>query len=71
MSAQILAFPVRDIASRYRLQSVRQMAARAGADVHRVELEFIAAGCTKAAQQDLSERYRRGFFRGDDGPEAA
>lgn len=71
MSAQILAFPVRDIDSRYRLQSVRQMAARAGVDVHKVEMEFIAAGCTKAAQQNLSERYRRRFFPNDDGPAAA
>ncbi|OEZ02288.1 MULTISPECIES: hypothetical protein [Stenotrophomonas] len=70
MSAQILSFPVRDEASRYRLQSVRQMAARAGADVHKVELEFIAAGCTKDAQNKLSERYRRRFFH-TDGPEAA
>lgn len=71
MTAQILAFPVRDEASRYRLQSVRQMAARAGADVHKVELEFIAAGCTKAAQNDLAERYRRRSFHDDNGPEAA
>ncbi|WP_367346484.1 hypothetical protein [Stenotrophomonas bentonitica] len=70
MSAQILSFPVRDEDSRYRLQSVRQMAARAGADVHKVELEFIAAGCTKAAQHQLAERYRRRTF-GDNGPEAA
>ncbi|MDY0954608.1 hypothetical protein SOM22_08470 [Stenotrophomonas rhizophila] len=57
--SQVLAFPVRDTMSRYRLESVRRMAARAGADVHKVAGEFIAAGCSKAAQNDLAERYRR------------
>lgn len=71
MTAQILAFPVRDEASRYRLQSVRQMAVRAGANVHKVELEFIAAGCSKVAQNDIAERFRRRSFHDNNGPEAA
>jgi len=59
MSAQVLAFPIHTPSQVYLLQSVRAAAARSGLDVKETEREFIAAGCTKEAQNRIWERARR------------
>jgi len=59
MSAQVLAFPIQNQSQVYLLQSVRAAAARSGLDVKETVREFIAAGCTKEAQNRIWERARR------------
>jgi len=59
MSAQVLAFPIQTNSQKYLLESVRACAARSGLDVKETEREFIAAGCSKAAQNRIWERARR------------
>ncbi len=59
MSAQILNFPVLTTSQKYLLESVRMTAARAGMDVRKVAMEFMAAGCSKESQNTICERARR------------
>jgi hypothetical protein len=59
MSAQVLSFPIQTASQKYLVQSVRAAAARSGMDVKATEREFIAAGCTKEAQNRIWERARR------------
>ncbi len=59
MSAHVLHFPIQTPSQVYLLQSVRAAATRSGLDVKETEREFIAAGCTKEAQNRIWERARR------------
>jgi len=59
MSAQVLAFPIQTTSQKYLLESVRACAARSGLDTKETEREFIAAGCSKEAQNRIWERARR------------
>jgi len=59
MSAQVLSFPIQTNTQKYQLQSLRAVAARSGLDVKATEREFVAAGCTKEAQNRIWERARR------------
>lgn len=59
MSAQVLAFPVQTNSQRYLLESVRAVAVRSGLDVNETAREFVAAGCSKEAQNRIWERARR------------
>jgi len=59
MSAQVLPFPIQTTSQKYLLESVRAAAARSGMDVKETEREFVAAGCTKEAQNRIWERARR------------
>lgn len=59
MSAQILSFPIQTDSQKYLVESVRAAAARSGLDVKQTVREFIAAGCTKEAQNRIWERARR------------
>jgi len=59
MSAQVLVFPIQTTSQKYLLESVRAAASRSGLDVKETVREFVAAGCTKEAQNRIWERARR------------
>lgn len=67
----IVRFPIPDATAMHRTESVRQIARRAGWDVRRTEREFIAAGCSQDALNQLSERRRQQRMTNNNGPEAA
>lgn len=73
MSAVICQFPVRDTAEKYRLQSARIVARRAGWPVHETELWLISHGCSQAALNLLSDLAveQRMSQRDDNQPEPA
>lgn len=59
MSAHVIQFPVQTDSQLHMLQSIRAHCARNGLDRRKAERDFMAAGCTKQAQNELWESTRQ------------
>lgn len=67
----IALFPIQDTAQKYRLQSARIVAKRAGWDVHDTEQWMLSHGCTQDALNQLSALWLATAMANKPNPEPA